>query len=251
MQVIAPERREPTPRAGLRVLSGLTVGLVLLGGGVLIGYLAFGTPLLDRFAAPARPSAGQTAAGAVAWTVALIGPALFVVVGLIRLGAMLEEIGARRPRPPKTARFSNLLTDEYVVAMRVRLPDGRTIPELVIGPFGAAVVSDLPPPSVARTRGGPWEIRLHDGRWAPMESPLDRTTRDAEAVRRWLGHEDRDHVVKVYAAVVAPDASLSRTPSCAIVTHDQLAAWLGGLPTQRGLTPLRRTQLVEIVRSAV
>jgi hypothetical protein len=251
MQVIAPARREPTPRATLRVLSGLIVGLVLVGGGVLIGYLAFGTSLLDRFAAPARPSAGQTAAGAVAWTVALIGPALFVVVGLIRLGAMLEEIGARRPRPPKTARFSDLLTDEYVVATRVRLLDGRTIPELVIGPFGAAVVSELPPSSVARSRGGLWEIRLHDGRWAPMESPLDRTTRDAEAVRRWLGHEDRDHVVKVYAAVIAPDNSPMRTPSCAVVAHDQLAAWLAGLPAQRGLTPDRRARLVELVRAAV
>jgi hypothetical protein len=91
-------------------------------------------------------------------------------------------------------------------------------------------------------------VRRTDGRWIPLENPLDKAARDAERVRRWFAHDDADYLVKTYAAVVAPDASLPRTPTCAVITREQIPAWLASLPVQRGLTAARREQVVEMLR---
>jgi hypothetical protein len=128
--------------------------------------------------------------------------------------------------------------------------DGRPIPELVIGPFGVAVVHPMPPSERVRRVGQSWEIRVREG-WAPTEHPLDRAARDADRVRHWLTNGDLDFVVRVYAAIVAPDTTLPRSPVCAVITADQIPAWLQALPAQRGLTPGRRNRLVTLVRSAV
>jgi hypothetical protein len=56
-------------------------------------------------------------------------------------------------------------------------------------------------------------------------------------------------VVRVFAAVIAPDVSLPRTPTCAVIGRDQLPAWLRSLPQQRSLTEGRRARLAAIVRS--
>ncbi len=82
-----------------------------------------------------------------------------------------------------------------------------------------------------------------------MENPLERATRDAERVRRWLT-EDDDYLVKVYSAVVGPDPAIARTAACAVLTPDQLAAWIAALPAQRGLTPGRRSRVLDLVRAA-
>ena len=55
--------------------------------------------------------------------------------------------------------------------------------------------------------------------------------------------------MKVYAAVVTPDASLSRTPGCAVVMQEQIPAWLASLPPARALTPDRRADLIEEIRA--
>jgi hypothetical protein len=56
--------------------------------------------------------------------------------------------------------------------------------------------------------------------------------------------------VKSYAAVVGPKTSIARTTDCAVLTPDQLAAWVTGLPPQRSLTEGRRERLIEFVRDA-
>ena len=43
------------------------------------------------------------------------------------------------------------------MALNVDVGDGRPIPKLVVGPFGAAVIRDLPDTSVARHQGPYWE----------------------------------------------------------------------------------------------
>ena len=98
--------------------------------------------------------------------------------------------------------------------------------ELVIGPFGAAVIRELPPAAVTRVRGDNWQVR--DGRegWIALENPLERATRDAERVRHWLT-EDDDFLVKVYSAVVGPDPTIARTPDCAVLTP---TSWPRGSP---------------------
>jgi hypothetical protein len=85
----------------------------------------------------------------------------------------------------------------------------------------------------------------------PTEDPLDRVARDAEAVRRWLTQGDLDFVVRVHAALVTADGLTPRTPLCAVITAQQIPAWLAALPRQRTLSAGRRDHLLARVRQAV
>ena len=59
----------------------------------------------------------------------------------------MERYSARHRPPSPTVAIARTVADDHAVATRVRLPDGsRIVPELVIGPFGAAVIEELPPP---------------------------------------------------------------------------------------------------------
>ena len=120
---------------------------------------------------------------------------------------------------------------------------------MVLGPFEIVVLGDVPPASATRHVGGRWEVRDGRGRWVPVESPVQRAARDAERVRGWLATDDRDFIVRVYAAVVSEDRSIERSPTCAVVPPDELAGWLEALPVQRGLTPERREHIVELIRT--
>ncbi len=250
MPVLVADRPSRQARSIASAVVGLLVGLVLVVGGLGLGYAAFATGFVDRFQSP-RPGAVQAMAGVTAWAVALVAPALFVIVGAFRLVGTIDDLVAARPRPRPAARVAGGLPEDHVVATRVRLPDGRLVPELVVGPFGVAVVEELPPAGATRSRSGHWEVRTGSGGWQPIEHPIDRATRDAERVRRWLMHEDHDHIVKVYATVVGPEGALTRTPECAFVTPAQLAAWLGALPPQRSLNADRRARIVELLRAAM
>ncbi len=249
MQVISPRTGYHGPSRGAIVL-GTLVGATLFIGGLVVAYLAFGTPFITRFTPSGRPETTQMVAGMLAWAVALIAPAAFIIAGLARIVAVFDSVASARPRATPVSRLADALGEELAVATRLRLPDGRVIPELVIGPFGAAVIEELPPAGATRHRAGVWEVRTHGGKWAPLENPLDRATRDAERIRRWFASDDQDFLVKVYAAVVAPDTTLPRSPSCAVITKDQIAAWLASLPAQRSLTSNRRERLVEQLRAA-
>ena len=79
-----------------------------------------------------------------------------------------------------------------------------------------------------------WEIAASHTP-CPIEAPLDRASRDAERVRGWLASDDRDFVVRVYAAIVTDDKTVDRTPACAVVAPAELAGWIAALPPQRGL----------------
>ncbi len=250
MPVLVASRPTPATRSIRAIVLGSLVGLTLLGGGVALGYLTFETGFVDRFTS-ARPGALQMIVGAIAWTFALTAPALFVIVGLARLVETVDRAMGSRPRPRPLASLAGRLPEDHLVGTRVRLPDGRVVPEVVIGPFGIAVVEELPPPGAARQQGGRWEVRVTNGKWMPIENPLDRASRDAERIRGWLSHEDHDHVVKVYATVVAADPEVPRTPSCAVVATDQLSAWLASLPTQRSFSADRRAGIAELIRAAM
>ena len=145
------------------------------------------------------------------------------------------------------------MADDHAVAIRVRLPDGsRIVPEIVIGPFGAAVIEELPPIGAVVNRGPrSWDVRLADGKIHMIDHPLEHATRDAERVRTWFGGEDSDHVVKVYAAVVGTDPNVSRTPGCAYITAEQVGPWLRSLPIQRSFDADRRERVIRLVRSTL
>jgi hypothetical protein len=246
MQVISPRPASAPPRRSIVI--GTLVGAVLLIGGLAIAWLTLATPFIEHFTPTGRPGTSQLVFGMVAWAFALIAPATFIIVGLARIVTVFDAVSSSRPRPTPASRLARVLGEEYVVGSRVRLPDGRTVPEIIVGPFGAAVLEELPPPGVSRRHGSTWEVRTREGRWIALENPLERASRDAERVRRWFARDDQDFVVKVYAAVVAPNTSISRTATCAVITGDQIPAWLAGLPPQRSLNESRRERLVELLR---
>src|SRR5687768_1514259 len=247
MDVISPSR--PQTRGTLvPMMSGTVLGTLSIVGGLTLAYVAFATPFLGLALPSGRPDPIQVATGIAIWAVALVAPAGFVLAGANRLARNLATIRGRGPHRSTTLKALDSLPDDITVASGLTLSDGRGVAQLVIGPFGAAVVRELPPSAVTRIKGDNWQVRGSRS-WLPIENPLDRATRDAERVRRWLT-EDDDFLVKVYAAVVGPDPMIARTPGCAVLTPDQLAAWISALPAQRGLTPGRHSRVLDLVRAA-
>jgi hypothetical protein len=244
MQVLPSRRgRRIQPAAFASVVGSGLVGATLIVTGIALAWLVFGTPVLGTFQAPLRASAGQTALGVVAWIIALVLPAACLVVGLLRLDTTTKALAGLRPRRSLLHKARQLGND-YLVATDVELPDGRTVPELVIGPYGVVVLEVAPPPQFTRHSESRWEIRLDNGRWVPLENPLERVSRDADRVRRWLGEDDRDFLVKVYAALITTESDLPRTPNCAVITREQAAGWVALLPAQRSLTADRLEHVV-------
>ncbi len=246
MDVIAPTR--PSQRTFAPMLSGTLFGALSIVSGLALAYVAFATPFLDLAIPSGRPDAFQTAIGITIWAVALVAPAGFVLAGANRLARNLATARGRTPRRSAALKALDNLPGEVTVAGGLTLSDGRGVANLVIGPFGAAVVRELPPSQVTRVQGDNWQVRGSRG-WISIDNPLERATRDAERVRRWLT-EDDDFLVKVYSAVVGTDPTVARTPGCAVLTPDQLAAWISALPTQRSLTPGRHSRVIELVRAA-
>ncbi|HYH93712.1 MAG TPA: hypothetical protein VD763_11170 [Candidatus Saccharimonadales bacterium] len=248
MESIAPSRATRRPDVA-PLVTGTVVGTLLVVGGIVLAFLAFGTPLLTRFMPGGRPGPEQMAAGMALWALALVAPAACILLGANRLAAMFARVRGHAPRQSTLMRAMGAMPEDVVMASGLTLADGRTVSDLVMGPFGAAVIRELPPAAVTRVRDGSWELRTSRG-WIPLENPLDRAVRDAERVRRWLAHDDADFVVKVYAAVVGPAPTVARTTACAVLTPEQLPAWVKGLPAQRSLTPGRRDQMVDRAREA-
>lgn len=247
MQLIQPSHVTRPARGPIVV--GTLVGGILLFGGLGMAWLAIATPLISGLTPTVvRPSAEEMAVGAAIWGISLVAPPAFAIVGALRLSRVASTI-LRRPQVGAVKRVVGQLGDEFVVAPLVVLADGRAVRNLIVGPFGIAVLHELPPPKATRRRGQVWEAHRSDGRWVPLGNPLETAARDAERVKRWISGEERDFLVKVYAAVVTSDPTISRTPACATVAPDQIATWLGTLPPQRSLNDSRRGDLVERVRS--
>jgi hypothetical protein len=237
----------PSTQRPLSIAGGVAAGTVLVVAGLTLAYATFATPLVASLAGGNRFGSAPGVPALVTWALAIVATAVFLAVGAARLA---EIVATTRPTTrPLVHPLAAGLPPDVVMIHRVDVGDGRPVPELLIGGFGVAVVRSLPEASLTRREGPYWEARTDDG-WVRIENPLDRAVRDAERVRRWFSHDDRDFVVRVYAAVVAPDASLPRTPTCAVITVGQLSSWLASLPVQRSLTEARRAQLVAMVRAA-
>lgn len=253
MQVLASTHARagrPTRRG---VFTALAIGTMLLACSAAVMYLVFGQDLMARFMPTGRPSTYELVVGALAWTFALTAPAGFGLVGVARLVTAFDRWRARRPRPTPALRLRRAISDDHVVATSVRLPDGsRTLPELVIGPFGVAVIQELPPPGAVLSRGvRSWEVRVGNGTIRTIENPLERAAHDAERVKSWLAPEDSDHILKVYAAVVGTDPNVKRSPSVALIAPSQVAEWLTSLPPQKSLDLDRRAKIVQEIRTAL
>jgi hypothetical protein len=253
MQVLVSHRAQTGRPTRLGVYSALVVGTALTATSAALLYLVILGSFLDRFVPTGRLSTYELIIGAMAWTFALTAPAGFGLLGLARLATAYDRWRARRPRVTPAVRLRRAIGDDHVVATGVRLPDGsRVLPELVLGPFGAAVVEELPPIGAVMSRGvRSWEVRVGNGFIRTIENPLDRAAHDAERVRDWLSPDDGDHVVKVYAAVVGTDPNVQRSPSVAVLAPGQVAEWLTSLPQQKTLDKGRHERIVKEIRAAL
>jgi hypothetical protein len=253
MQVIASDRAASGRPSRFQVLSALSVGAVLVGGALTLLYVVFVAGFLDAFTPAGRPTTFQAVSGALAWAFALTAPAGAGLLGLLRLTTGLERYKARRPRITPAVRLARAIGDDPIVATGLRLPDGsRIVPELVIGPFGAAVIEELPAASQVLSRGvRSWEIRAGVGHVQTIENPLERATRDGDRIRTWLSGDETEIILKVYAAVVGTDPRVERTSTCAVIAPDQLVEWLSSLPPQRSLDASRRDRILKMVRAAL
>ena len=119
-----------------------------------------------------------------------------------------------------------------------------------IGSFGVAIIGEMASADRLRRVDGAWQARTREG-WSPTEPPVDLTARDADRVRHWINHGELDFVVRVHAALVTPDATIQRSPLCAVVTAEQVADWIESLPRQRSITEGRRAVLVARARESV
>lgn len=241
----------PRPEHGLvRLLSGTLVGATLVATGLSLAFLVIETPLVASLVPGSRGNPSQLTIAMLVWALGLVAGGSLLVAGTNRLAVAIATVRVRGSGRTPVASAIRRLPADVVVATGVVPHDGRPIPELVIGPFGVAVVHSLEPRAVLRRAGGSWEARTSGG-WAATEAPLDRLARDADRVRRWLTAADLDFVVRVYAALVTTDVSIARSTACAVITPDQIPAWIEALPKQRSLTAGRRHHLLARVRDAV
>ena len=166
MQLIQPTHVLRPARGPLVVAT--IVGSILLVGGIALAWLAFATPLV-RGLTPSvvRPALDQIAIGAMVWGLSLVAPPSFAIVGAFRLFVVAAEV-RRKPSDGVVARIASKLSDEHVVAPAIYLPDGRVLRNLVVGPYGMAILAEPPPAKITRRQGNTWAIRKFDGRWYPL-----------------------------------------------------------------------------------
>lgn len=240
----------PAPHVSNRIgrLIGPTVlGFLLVDAGLAMAYLTIATPVVSDLVPASASGRGSMAIGFGVWSFSLIAGGALLAAGTTRLATIVASVKRRDSGGGPAARALGAPSEELAVASNVIPREGRPVPELVVGPFGVAVIHELP--SVRRARQGPagWEARSGDG-WEPMDDPLDAAMRDAERVRRWLAGADLEFVVRVYAALVVSDRMLQRSPTCAVIGPSQIPAWIASLPRQRTLTAGRRTRLLAMTR---
>jgi hypothetical protein len=235
----AATARARQPRTGVTAALAAVSGFAWLAIAATSAWLVFGTPLLARVTLLDTRGASGGFVAAVAWALAMTAPACFAILGILRLGAAVQRVrNAQAAVPPVTRRAASLPPGCCVVP-RIRLPDGRRVPDVVVGPHGVALFESLPPRGAARRTGERWEVRFDDRRWRPIENPLEKAARDADSLRRHLEVQERDFVVRVVAAVIRGDHDVARTVGCAVVALEDVPGWLAALPAQRGLTPDR------------
>ena len=241
-----PRVRPPGPRL-LEATGPAVVGAAWLGIAGAVAWLVFATPLLARLLDLGAGGPMASVMGATALAAALTAPAAFAIVGIARLGGAAARARGARGETTPVARRADLLPEGCTVIPRICLPDGRRIPDLVVGPHGVAFFESLPPAAATRRTGDRWEVRFSDRTWRPIENPLQRAARDADRLRRHLEAQERDFVVRVQAAVLGDPGAVGRNDGCSVVATDDVPSWLAALPAQRGLTPDRIAHVRELL----
>jgi hypothetical protein len=232
-----------------RLVWGTLAGAGLVAVGLGLAFLVIETPLVARLVPSPLTGSRQVTSAMLVWALSLAAATALLVAGTNRLAVTVASVRGRAAGRSAVMRVMGRLPEDIVVAAAVIPSDGRPIPELVIGPFGVAIVHEMESRDRLRQAGQGWEARTREG-WVPTEPPLDAVARDAERVRFWLTHGDLDFVVRVYAALVASDPTIPRSATCAVIRVDQIPDWLASLPRQRSFSAGRRNRLLARIRQA-
>jgi hypothetical protein len=232
------------------LLGGTLAGVGLVAAGLVLAFMAIATPLVSRLMPGTSAGTSSLSLAMLVWALAIVAGGSLLVSGADRLADTAAGVRDRARRPSALARVLATLPDEVAILPGIPTRDRRPVPQLAIGPFGVAVIHELPSAEIVRRAGSSWEILTTHG-WAPTEYPLDLATRDADRVRYWLGEGDLDFVARVHAALVTPDPSLPRSAGCAVITLEQVPAWIAALPRQRSLSEGRRQRLLALVGAGV
>ena len=235
---------------GDSLLGGTLAGVGLVAAGLVLAFMAIATPLVSRLMPGTGAGSSSVSLAMLVWALAIVAGGSLLVSGADRLAASMAGVRARARRPSAMTRMLATLPDEVVALTGIATRDRRPVPQLVVGPFGVAVVHELPSAETARRAGSSWEIMTTHG-WAPTDNPLDLAARDADRVRYWLSEGDLDFVARVHAALVTSDPSLPRSAGCAVITLEQVPAWIAALPRQRSLSEGRRQRLLALVGAGV
>ena len=203
-----------------------------------------------RCPAAAR-DAGTMAVGMAIWAVALVAPAAFLLLGTNRLARMLAT-SARAParRRPRRRALADL-PDDVVVASGIVLADGAA------GLRTSSSARSAPPSSASCRR------RECDAHPATATGSCARGAAGSRSRIRWTGRSVTASASAAGSPTTTPtswsrstprssavDADVARTTACAVLTPDQLAAWVAALPPQRSLTDGRRERMIEMARAA-
>ncbi len=142
MQVIATNAIRRADR--LAIARAALSAVLLLLVGLLVGWLCLGTPLISAVQPQGRPTAAQTTVGIVAWAFAIVVPAGLLLIGVARVAATIDAVLSLRPGTV-ASRLAKSLGPDHLAASSFVLPGGRRIHELVLGPFGIAILGEVPP----------------------------------------------------------------------------------------------------------
>ena len=181
------------------------------------------------------------------WPIAAGGSLLVSGAGRLAVAADRRAIGRRpartaRPRPRRPAGRRHRRRRQPEPRRTARSRAGRRAVRGRGPPRDGPAHGD-PPGRVRRGKPGP-------ATGGPDRAPLDRAARDADRLRHGLGEADLDFIARVHAAIVIADAPVTRSPACAVITRDQVPAWIASLPRQRSLTERRRRAWSRSVRTA-
>ena len=154
----------PAPDRHLgRLVWGTLAGACLVAAGLGMAFLVITTPLVAQLVPGSRSGSSQLSSAVVVWVLAVAAGTALLVAGTNRLAVAVASVRERRASRSVVTRVMGDLSDEIVVAAGVVPPDGRPIPELVIGPFGVAIVHELDGRDRLRQVGQGWEIRTREG----------------------------------------------------------------------------------------
>jgi hypothetical protein len=242
-----PTRSAPgsDPRIGAGAL-----GAGLVAAGLALAFLTVETPLASRLVTGRWTEAEQLPYGALLWILGLVAGGGLLMAGTDRMAGIVAAKRWSRANGSPLRQALSMLPGDVDVVRGVVAQDGRPVPTLVVGSFGVAVIAEMERPDRLRRVDGSWQARTSEG-WSPTEQPVDQTAREADRVRHWLNHGELDFVVRAHAALITTDVTIPRSPLCAVLTAEQVPAWIASLPRQRSITEGRRHVLVARARAAV